>query len=575
MTGESDDRKKSTVEGDDIFMLSGSSVATGYLKMLITAVGEQSRWGKTKAKLAVETAPTPLQEKLDVLAGQIGNFGMVAAVLTFIAMIGLWYLKPEWRDPHLNIYEYVLKAFIMGVTIVVVAVPEGLPLAVTLSLAYSTQKMMKDNNLIRVLAACETMGNATNICSDKTGTLTQNRMTVVQTWICGSLFTNLESVPKLSSKLVEIISEGIAVNSTANLIAADNGSEGQIVSGNKTEGAMLVFIGSRFEADYVELRKRFDVSRGDRLLTFSSSRKRMSVLLCNDPKGKAGVCYTKGASEIILERCTRYTTTDGKEVEIDEQKRKSIEDAIDQMAKNALRTVAIAHRRVKSIVGDMDADELESDLTLDAIFGIKDPLRPDVKDAVRQCQEAGIFVRMVTGDNIETAKAIAKECGILTEGGIAMEGPDFRKLSPKQLDEILPCLQVLARSSPDDKHLLVTRLNGRALPETKEEWEAIHPDNVWETDRDIILPGYKDEWKSSREGGYGEVVGVTGDGTNDGPALKVADVGLSMGLSGTDGKFLFSFIYFTVFFSSCFRNLSLLSFAFQIYQSSQKPVIAN
>lgn len=168
LTGESDERKKTAVRGD-MFLMSGATVSSGYGLMLVTAVGENSRWGKTKAKLAVETVDTPLQEKLDVLANQIGYLGMGAAAATFLAMIALYALYPSQRSPDSSLFEYVLKAFIMAVTIVVVAVPEGLPLAVTLSLAYSTQKMMADNNLIRVLAACETMGNATTICSDKTG----------------------------------------------------------------------------------------------------------------------------------------------------------------------------------------------------------------------------------------------------------------------------------------------------------------------------------------------------------------------------------------------------------------------
>lgn len=186
------------------------------------------------------------------------------------------------------------------------------------------------------------------------------------------------------------------------------------------------------------------------------------------------------------------------------------------------------------MTGEEESDTLQTDVVLDAVFGIKDPLRPDVIEAVRQCQAAGIFVRMVTGDNIETAKAIAKECGILTEGGLAMEGPTFRKLTPQQLDEVLPKLQVLARSSPDDKHTLVTRLNGHALPNTEEEWLRQHPGANYEEMRDLLLPGYSEEWKLSRGSKGGEVVGVTGDGTNDGPALKAADVGLSMGLCGTD-----------------------------------------
>jgi len=539
LTGESDDKKKTfrpSSDGEsDPFMLSGSSLATGYALVLVTAVGEQSRWGRTKAKLAAESSDTPLQEKLDTLAGQIGNLGMVAAAATFVAMIAIWFYYPEQRNPELNIYEYVLKAFIMAVTIVVVAVPEGLPLAVTLSLAYSTQKMMQDNNLIRVLAACETMGNATNICSDKTGTLTQNRMTVVEAWVCGKSFVTAPRADQLPSEVVEFIAEGASVNSTVNVVMGKNG-ELPTVNGNKTEGALVMMVGTQLGQDYVSLRTRFNATRGDRLFTFSSARKRMSVVLVNGQHGgaKSGICYTKGAAEIIVESCDHYIDAKGAEKPITNAIREQILTAIKGMAKNALRAIALSHRRYTKLSGDEVREELEEGLTLDAIFGIKDPLRPDVKRAVEQCQEAGIFVRMVTGDNIDTAKAIATECGILTEGGIAMEGPVFRKLTPAQLDAVLPNLQVLARSSPDDKHTLVTRLNGMALPETQEDWETLHPDAIWDRDRSLLLPGYKEEWAMARADGVGEVVGVTGDGTNDGPALKAADVGLSMGLTGTD-----------------------------------------
>jgi P-type Ca2+ transporter type 2C len=565
LTGEPEDIKKGHnghndggETASDLFLLSGTSVSTGFGLMLVTAVGEESRWGKTKAKLAVESADTPLQEKLDVLAGQIGNFGMVTAVLTFVAMLTLWFVKPEWRNPEFTFYEFLLKAFIMGVTIVVVAVPEGLPLAVTLSLAYSTQKMMKDNNLIRVLAACETMGNATNICSDKTGTLTQNRMTVVAGWLAGHYHESLDTLAVSSSAAMSsanksllsrdhaaLLSEGIAMNSTANLMF-DPAIPEPVVVGNKTEGALLSFIDKHFKADYVPLRAKFNAQRGDRLITFSSARKRMSVVLMgprnsgnngnSDNSDVKGVCFTKGASEIVLERCVAYSTPDGVQP-LTAELRREIENSIQTMAKQALRTVAVAHRLLRTEAELQTSMDIEQELVLDAVLGIKDPLRPDVTEAVRRCQEAGITVRMVTGDNVDTAKAIALECGILTEGGLAMEGPDFRRLSPAQLDAVLPRLQVLARSSPDDKHILVTRLNGHALPGNQEEWEVLHPDNDWATERGLVLPGYAEEWKASRVDGQGEVVGVTGDGTNDGPAMKAADVGLSMGLSGTEGMY--------------------------------------
>jgi magnesium-transporting ATPase (P-type) len=265
----------------------------------------------------------------------------------------------------------------------------------------------------------------------------------------------------------------------------------------------------------------------------------------------SGIAYTKGAAEIVLEKCTFFVNSDGAVQPLELNTRNKIALAIDQMAKESLRTIAVAHRFFNDIAVFEPLDTIENELVFDALFGIKDPLRPDVKDSVLKCQAAGIFVRMVTGDNIDTAKAIAKECGILTEEGIAMEGPAFRKLTPKQVDAVLPLLQVLARSSPDDKHTLVTRLNGHNLPESQEQWELVHPGRNWETEKDILLPGYAEEWKASRKNGVGEVVGVTGDGTNDGPALKAADVGLSMGLSGTDGYYFLFFIYTIFLFIFC------------------------
>jgi magnesium-transporting ATPase (P-type) len=281
-----------------------------------------------------------------------------------------------------------------------------------------------------------------------------------------------------------ILAKGISLNSTAILIGDESSL---VVSGSKTEGALLLMLRKELGTDYIPIRASFDSSRGDQLFTFSSLRKRMSVFVRS---GKGGIIYTKGASEVILEKCTKYVNNKGNEVALDKKTRIELSSTIEAMAKRSLRTIVLAHRTFEKIKGSEKADELENELVLDALFGIKDPLRPDVIDAVKACQKAGIIVRMVTGDNIETAKAIASECGILTEGGIAMEGPDFRKLTPKELDKILPYLQVLARSSPNDKHILVTRLNGHALPKNKEEWLEKNPDGKWEKHKDLILPGY-------------------------------------------------------------------------------------
>eukprot|EP01041_Mallomonas_annulata_P003293 gene3293-6525_t len=535
LTGEPDEKSKtnkSILDGGDPFMLSGSTISSGFGRMIVTAVGDQSRWGRTKAKLSAKSEETPLQQKLDRLAGQIGRGGMTAAGATFVAMIVIWILHPESRDPHHTFMEFVLKAFIMAVTIVVVAVPEGLPLAVTLSLAYSTQKMMLDNNLIRVLAACETMGNATNICSDKTGTLTQNRMTVVEGWVAGEFYPNTPTPIKLTKNVQEIIADGIAINTTAALLAPDNINAKPEVMGNKTEGALLLMLLDQFNIDYVTRRAEgFKAKRGDKLFTFSSARKRMTVIQKLEKNCRV---YSKGAAEVMVSICDRYITADGEIKPLNDTIRKEVNRIINAMAANSLRALALTHRDISVKEMDGTSEEIENKMILDAVFGIKDPLRPDVPEAVRICQEAGIFVRMVTGDNIETAKAIAKECGIFTHGGVALEGPEFRKLTPSQLDAILPKLQVLARSSPDDKHTLVSRLNGFMLPSNEEEWLVAHPGCNYATEKELLLPGYLQEWQASRVSGVGEVVGVTGDGTNDGPALKAADVGLSMGLSGTD-----------------------------------------
>mmetsp|Transcript_26687 Transcript_26687/g.39463 ORF Transcript_26687/g.39463 Transcript_26687/m.39463 type:complete len:1059 (-) Transcript_26687:52-3228(-) len=548
LTGEPEDIDKD--DSHDPFVLSGCTVEAGSAQFLAIAVGKNSQWGVIKSKLDQEQDQTPLQEKLDDMAAMIGYVGMAAAAATFVAMM---YIKIVIKPEHLHdvtVFNHALEAFIIGVTIVVVAVPEGLPLAVTISLAYSTKQMLADQNLIRHLTACETMGNATNICSDKTGTLTENRMTVVKGWFANQKDedASIPSGKKLTGSALNTILQGIACCSTARVVPADpSESTGPVqdtrphVIGNKTEAALLIWAKTHYNDD-CELRRvkaKFGTKGGSRLFPFSSARKCMSVLVHSDDSASYTL-YHKGAAETVLENCSKYLDVDGTEQKMSAAKKEEFRSLIKEYASKALRCVVICHRfgaekvvNIEKATVDELEKKLEKDMTLDALVGIVDPLRDDVIDAVSTCQRSGIFVRMVTGDNLDTAKAIAKEAGILTEGGITMEGSEFRKLSPAQLDAVLPKLQVLARSSPEDKHVLVQRLNGGLLPETEEEWLEAHPGRNFLKEKDLLLPGYKEEWAKQNIHG-GEVVGVTGDGTNDGPALKAADVGLSMGLSGTD-----------------------------------------
>jgi P-type Ca2+ transporter type 2C len=449
LTGEPVDVDKDLK--NDPFVLSGCTVEAGHGKFIAIAVGKDSQWGIIKSHLEKEQEATPLQEKLDDMAAMIGYVGMGAAGATFLAMMFIKIvLNPDYLS-DISIFHYALEAFIIGVTIVVVAVPEGLPLAVTISLAFSTKKMLADQNLIRHLAACETMGNATNICSDKTGTLTENRMTVVKGMFADTRCDDtINRVPVLiNRRALNIILEGIACCSTARVIPPQV-EEGKIaderphIIGNKTEAALLLLAQSGWTPnDDTEARRKkanFGKEGGSRMFPFSSARKRMSVLVLYEPEvpldsekrvtrssmklaQPSWTLYHKGAAEVVLKDCTHYLEIDGSEQPLTDKKRKEFEQVVREFASEALRCVALCHRNdihnlcdPNNVSADDVQKKLENKLCLDAIAGIMDPLRPDVIDAVSICQKAGIFVRMVTGDSLDTAEAIARKAGILTKG---------------------------------------------------------------------------------------------------------------------------------------------------------------
>ncbi|KAF9876798.1 calcium-translocating P-type ATPase [Colletotrichum karsti] len=493
----------------DPFIISGAKVLEGVGTFMCTSVGVNSSFGKIMMSVRTETEPTPLQHKLEGLAMAIAKLGSIAAGLLFFVLLFRFLAGlPTDRRPATDKASSFMDILIVAVTIIVVAVPEGLPLAVTLALAFATTRMLKENNLVRVLRACETMGNATAICSDKTGTLTTNKMTVVAGRFDTRGFESSETsassalpiaswASEVTPTCKEIITQSIAINSTA----FGGEEEGKpIFIGSKTETALL-----QLARDYLGLTCLAETRANEhvvQIMPFDSAKKCMGAVV----KLRSGVhrLLVKGASEILLGHCTSKANACTLEEELlTEADRNSFGDTINQYAARSLRTIGFVFKDYEKWpplspdidkTGHADLGRLlaSKNLVFLGVVGIQDPVRPGVPEAVRKAQRAGVTVRMVTGDNSITGKAIASECDIYTDG-IVMEGPDFRRLSDTEMDTMLPRLQVLARSSPEDKRVLVARL--KAL---------------------------------------GEIVAVTGDGTNDAPALKAADVGFSMGVSGTE-----------------------------------------
>ncbi|KAG2408535.1 Calcium-transporting ATPase [Vigna angularis] len=492
LTGESE---PVMVTSQNPFLLSGTKVQDGSCTMLVTTVGMRTQWGKLMATLSEGgDDETPLQVKLNGVATIIGKIGLFFAVVTFAVLVkGLMGRKLKegrfwwWSaDDAMEMLEF----FAIAVTIVVVAVPEGLPLAVTLSLAFAMKKMMNDKALVRHLAACETMGSATTICSDKTGTLTTNRMTVVKTCICMKV-KEVSNNSSLSSELpgpaLKMLLQSIFSNTGGEVVVNKKGK--REILGTPTESALLQF-GLSLGGDFHAERQTCKIVKVE---PFNSEKKRMGVVL--EIPGGALRAHCKGASEIILAACDKVINSEGVVVSIDEESGNYLTSTINQFAGEALRTLCLAYIELENGFSDQDPIPATG-YTCIGVVGIKDPVRPGVKESVDVCRSAGIMVRMVTGDNINTAKAIARECGILTDDGIAIEGPDFREKTQEELFDLIPKIQVMARSSPLDKHTLVKHLRTT----------------------------------------FGEVVAVTGDGTNDAPALHEADIGLAMGIAGTENR---------------------------------------
>ncbi|KAA8580192.1 hypothetical protein FQN60_005727 [Etheostoma spectabile] len=459
-----------------------------------------------------------LQGKLTKLAVQIGKAGLVMSAITVIILVVLfvvdtfWIQGLPWVKECTPIYiQFFVKFFIIGVTVLVVAVPEGLPLAVTISLAYSVKKMMKDNNLVRHLDACETMGNATAICSDKTGTLTMNRMTVVQAFIAEKHYRKVPEPENIPSSILDMLILGIAVNCAYTTKIMPPEKEGGLPRqvGNKTECSLLGF-SNDLKRDYQAIRNEIPEEKLYKVYTFNSVRKSMSTVL-KMADGSYRM-FSKGASEILLKKCYKILTANGESKVFRPRDRDDmVKKVIEPMASEGLRTICLAYRDFPVSEGEPDWDnenDILSGLTCLCVVGIEDPVRPEVPDAIRKCQRAGITVRMVTGDNINTARAIATKCGILLPGDdfLCLEGKEFNRrirnekgeIEQERIDKIWPKLRVLARSSPTDKHTLVKGIIDSTVLEKR------------------------------------QVVAVTGDGTNDGPALKKADVGFAMGIAGTD-----------------------------------------
>ena len=453
-------------------VLKGTKVMEGHGIFRVTAVGDKTENGKVFVAAQIDdSVKTPLNEQLDGLSDLITKLSYGFAALVVIGRLLIYFLgdnSMEWA----HIMAYVLQTLMIAVTLIVVAVPEGLPMAVTLSLAYSMRRMLKTNNLVRKMHACETMGATTVICTDKTGTLTQNQMSVEE-----AQFYGLANQALGTDETSRLIKEGIALNSTASLDLSN--PDKPVVLGNPTEGALLLWLRNN-GIDYRNLKEDANVVEE---LPFSTERKYMATVVDSAQLEGKKILYVKGAPEIIRSLCKQID----KNVNIAD-----IDRQLTDYQNRAMRTLGFAYQVLNdSDMAIADGKVVADNLTFMGIVAIADPVRKDVPAAVQKCMAAGINVKIVTGDTPGTAKEIGRQIGLWTKkdsDSAIITGAEFEKLSDDELDKKVLGLKIIARARPLDKKRLV---------------ESLQRNN--------------------------QVVAVTGDGTNDAPALKAAHVGLSMG----------------------------------------------
>lgn len=475
-------------------VMRGTTVVDGHGMMKVIKVGDATEIGKVARQSTEQsTEPTPLNIQLTKLANLIGKVGFTIAIATFLIFVTkdlYHYIGANeingWHS-YVDIAQIVLKYFMMAVTLIVVAVPEGLPMSVTLSLALNMRRMLATNNLVRKMHACETMGAITVICTDKTGTLTQNLMQVHE-----PKFYALKEAKVLGDDFTsKLVSEGISVNSTAFL--EDSEEQGKLKGvGNPTEVALLLWLNS-LGRDYLAIREKSKVIDQ---LTFSTERKYMATLVHSGETGKK-VLYIKGAPEIVLSKCKEVVLSDG-QVSAQDYK-KTIDEQLMTYQNMAMRTLGFAYKIVDdNEYADCVALVSANDLNFLGVVAISDPIREDVPAAVAKCQSAGIGIKIVTGDTPGTATEIARQIGLWTGEDTErnrITGVAFAELTDEEALERVRDLKIMSRARPTDKQRLVQLLQQK-----------------------------------------GEVVAVTGDGTNDAPALNHAQVGLSMGTGTSVAK---------------------------------------